>query len=100
MKRERLLLIGILFLIIMGLITIFFPHFRIKYFNKTRVLSYNENYKADVGVICFGNMLQCLDVTVKETGSVDTYVLGSYHVTFVIKHGNNEKSLCQDQFRA
>ena len=96
MKIERLLLIGIIIIISMGLVTIFFPHFRIKNFKETRVLSYSENYNIDVGLICFGNMLQCMDVTIEESGNVDTSVLGNYHVTFVVKHGNNEKKLEQD----
>lgn len=96
MKKERLLLIGVIFVIIIGLVTIFWPHFRIKDFRNSRILSYNDEYNVDIGLVCFGNMLQCMDVTIEESGKVDTSVLGNYHISYIIKHGNHEKKLEQD----
>ena len=96
MKVERLLFIGIIIIIIIGNITIFFPHFRIKDYKKTIELSYQDEYVRNIGIICYGNMLECKDVEVIEEGFIDTSKVGTYHMTYTLKHDSSSKVLEQD----
>jgi peptidoglycan/xylan/chitin deacetylase (PgdA/CDA1 family) len=67
---------------------LFIPRFIIRGFDRNITLIYGAPYAEDYGTICYGNIINCADVTVEsDIKEIDTYVLGenviSYHITNV-----------------
>lgn len=91
-KKMLLILVSIFLLVIIPLLSYSFliPRFHIKdFFAKTEV-SFQSEFKANPGNICYGNIFSCKDVQVYETGSVDTNKLGSYDVVYTFSYGKEQ----------
>lgn len=90
------ILIGLLSIgLIFGIYFVFKTDFKIKKFEKERIVEYNSKYKNKYGNVCYGNLIACKKVNVTSSGKVNTKKLGKHKIKYIFTYKNKKLKLNQ-----
>ncbi len=88
---KNIFIIFVIILLFIGLVySLLENKIRIKNYNKSITINYNDEYSYDLLRVCYGNYFSCKELKPEIYGVVDTSKIGTYKVSYSYKYKNKK----------